>query len=44
MRFLDSTRCYYYEGIADRLNGEFTDDWQSTIEEAINYYQKSCEN
>ena len=19
MRFLDSTRCYYYEGIADRL-------------------------
>lgn len=44
LKFLDSTRCYYYEGIADRLNGEFTDDWQSTIEEAINYYQKSCEN
>lgn len=44
LKFLDSTRRYYYESIVDRLNGEFMDGWQSTIEEAIHYYQQSCEN
>ena len=44
LKFLDSTRIYYYEGIVDKLNGKFMEDWQSTIEEAIHYYQLSCEN